>query len=77
MNTEKLVKKAFGFALKEVLKTTYFNDWFWDYLYDDEDVIAITSGEKEEQFYDLIADLKEEIIEKTLDNLSKSDIIIL
>lgn len=77
MDTEKLVKKAFGFALKEVLETTYFNDWFWDYLYGYEDVIAITDSEKEEQFYDLVADIKKEIIKKTLDNLSKSDIIIL
>ncbi len=77
MDTEKLAKEAFGFALKKVLETTYFNDWFWDYLYGYADVIAITESDKEEWFYDLIADIKKEIVEKTLDNLSKSDIIIL
>ena len=77
MDTEKLAKQAFGSALKEILDSSYFNDWFWDYLYGYEEVIAIADSEKEEWFYDVVGDIKKEIAEKTLDNLSKSDIIIL
>ena len=77
MDTEKMVKEAFGHALKPVLESSCFEDWFWDYMYDNDIMLTIVNTKEEEHFYDEVADIKKEIIEKTLDNLKKSGIIIM